>query len=694
MRGGVCEDMSNMITMTINGKICQCEAGCSILQAAAINGLEIPNLCNDASVKAYGACGMCAVEVLDDGSGKPLPKLLRACSAKAVNGYVVRYDTDRVNQARKIALELLMSDHIGDCVAPCSLTCPAGTDCQGYVKQIAQGDYHKAMEIVKEKLPLPASIGRVCSHPCEKQCRRGLVEAPISIAQLKAFAADRDLECDTYRAQCAPESGKRVAVVGGGPAGLTAAYFLRRKGHAVTVLDAAQKMGGMLRYGIPAYRLPKPVLDREIEEIAAAGVVMQNGARLGVDITLEQLRSDYDAVILAVGAWQSMQMGCPGEELEGVIGGITFLHDISSGEGTRPDLRGKSVAVCGGGNTAMDACRSAVRCGAENVYVIYRRTREEMPADPVEIAESMEEGVVYKYLTNPAEILGENGKVKAVKLQVMELGEPDASGRRSPVPVAGKFEVLPVDMVIMAIGQKLLPEGLSGIALTRKGTIAADEATFATNLENVFAIGDATNRGADIAIAAIGEANRCADVVDSALCGAMQPVKQPFLSKRVVTAEMLADRVKVARCQMPTRDAAVRRHDFEEVNLGLTEETARAEAKRCLECGCHDYADCKLIRYANQQEIHPERLAGQKRAAEMERKLECIERNSGKCILCGLCVRVCEEEAKQGILGLVGRGFTTVIRPEFRNAATIAVCKECRKCVSLCPTGALKLLEF
>lgn len=685
--------MSDMIAMTINGKICQCESGCTILQAAAENGLEIPNLCNDASVKVYGACGMCAVEVLDDGDGKPLPKLLRACSAKAMNGYVVRYDTERVLQARKIALELLMSDHTGDCVAPCSLACPAGTDCQGYVKQIAQGDYHKAMQIVKEKLPLPASIGRVCPHPCEMQCRRGLVEAPISIAFLKAFAADRDLERDTYRAQCAPDSGKRVAVVGGGPAGLTAAYFLRRKGHAVTVLDAAQKMGGMLRYGIPAYRLPKAVLDREIAEIAAMGVTMQNDVRLGKDISLEQLRSAYDAVILAMGAWQSMQMGCVGEDLSGVIGGITFLHDISSGEGARPDLHGKSVAVCGGGNTAMDACRSAVRCGAENVYVIYRRTREEMPADPVEIEESIEEGVVYKYLTNPAEILGENGKVSAVKLQIMELGEPDASGRRSPIPVAGAFEVLPVDMVIMAIGQKLLPEGLEDIKLTRKGTIAANEATFATNLENVFAIGDATNRGADIAIAAIGEANRCAEVVDSALRGAMQPVKQPFFSKRVVTAEMLADREKIARCKMPTRDAAVRRCDFEEINLGLTEEIAKTEAKRCLECGCHDYADCKLIRYANQQEIHPERLAGQKHTAETEQKLVCIERNSGKCILCGLCVRVCEEEAKQGILGLVGRGFSTAIRPEFRNAETVAVCKECRRCVNLCPTGALKLLK-
>ena len=683
----------SQIQITINGKLCHCEEGISILQAAMQNGIEIPNLCNDESVKVYGACGLCAVEVLDDGSGRPMPKLLRACSAKAMNGYVVRYDTERVNQSRKIALELLMSDHTGDCMAPCRLNCPAGTDCQGYVKKIAEGDYHGAVRLMKEKLPLPASIGRVCPHPCEQNCRRALVEQPLSIAFLKAFAADRDLESETYRAECLPDTGKRVAIIGGGPAGLTAAYFLRQKGHAVTIFDASAKMGGMLRYGIPAYRLPKTVLDREIEEIEAMGVSMQNRVRIGEQITLEQLRADYDAVIVAVGAWQSMAMRCEGESLSGVVGGIQFLHDISSGEKAAPDLQGKVVAVCGGGNTAMDACRTAVRCGADKVYVIYRRTREEMPADAVEIEEAAEEGVIYRYLTNPAEIIGENGAVRRIKLQVMELGEPDASGRRSPVPVEGKFELLDVDLVIMAIGQKPALAGFEALEQTRKGTIAADEATFLTNLPDVYAIGDATNRGADIAIAAIGEANRCAAVVDSALCGALKPYRAPFLSKREVTAEMLADREKIARCTMPTRPAEVRRRDFDEVNLGLTEAMAQAEAKRCLECGCHDYDECKLIRYANMQPIDPYRLAGQKNIHEKERKLGSIERDPGKCILCGLCVRVCEEDAKQGILGLVGRGFTTAIKPEFQDDAVIAGCKDCAKCVKVCPTGALKLLE-
>lgn len=683
----------SQIQLTINGIPCQCEAGTTILQAARENGLEIPNLCSDDSVRVYGACGLCAVEVLDDGHGKPLPKLLRACSAKAMEGYVVSMDTERVKQSRKIALELLMSDHTGDCVGPCRLSCPAGTNCQGYLKQIAAGDYHSAVRIIKEKLPLPAAIGRVCPHPCEEHCRRAFVEQPLSIAYLKAFAADQDLAQDTYRPICAPDTGKRVAIVGGGPAGLTAAYFLRQKGHSITIFDAAAKMGGMLRYGIPAYRLPKDVLDREIAEIASLGITMQNSTRLGTDITLEALQRDYDAVILAVGAWASMGMRCKGEDLTGVVGGIQFLHDISSGEGQIPDLTGKRVAVCGGGNTAMDACRTAIRCGAEAVYVIYRRTRDEMPAEEIEITESIEEGVTYKFLTNPAEILGTNGRVSGMRLQIMELGEPDASGRRAPVPVEGKFEELDVDLVIMAIGQKLDATGLTGIALTKRGTIAANEATYQTNLPNVYAIGDATNRGAGIAIAAIGEANRCAEVVDSALMGECKPYRAPFVSQREdFDGSTLADRPKQPRCEMPTRPAAERRNDFAEVNLGLDDETAQREAKRCLECGCHDYEQCKLIRYANAQEIHPERLRGAKNTHETERKLVCIERNNEKCILCALCVRVCEEVAKKGILGLVGRGFPTVIRPEFADHTILADCQACHKCVDVCPTGALKLL--
>jgi formate dehydrogenase major subunit len=304
----------------------------------------------------------------------------------------------------------------------------------------------------------------------------------------------------------------------------------------------------------------------------------------------------------------------------------------------------------------------------------------------------MEEGVIFRFLRNPAQIIGENGKVKAVKLQVMELGEPDASGRRSPVEVEGQFETIEVDSFISAIGQKVQPKGFEALELNKRGIIAADEATFRTNLEGVFAVGDATNRGAGIAIAAIGEANKAAAVVDSYLKGNEIPYRKPYLSERAVDKQMFAGYEKKQRAKMACKPADVRVKDFNEMNLGFTEEQARAEASRCLECGCHDYYNCSLIRHANRYEIHPERFAGEKRLSGSEKKLVVIERNEGKCILCGLCVRVCEEVAGQGLLGLVGRGFGTEVKPEFRDPAKIAGCKDCLKCADACPTGALKIL--
>ncbi len=675
----------NEIKLTINGKECVGQKGQTILQVAEANGIDIPTLCHNENVKHYGACGVCVVEASNS------PKLMRSCSTMAADGMVLNTESPRVVQARKVALELLMSDHDGDCRGPCMLNCPAGTDCQLYVKKIAQGDYHGAVETIKEKLPLPASIGRVCPHPCETACRRKLVEEPISIAFLKAFAADRDLASDhPFKADIAPETGKHVAVIGGGPAGLTAAYFLRRHGHKVTVFESMPKLGGMLRYGIPEYRLPKAVLDAEIAAIEAMGVELKPNFRVGKDASFEEIKNAHDATVVAIGAWTSMKAGCPGEDLEGVWGGIHLLREIALGN--RPNI-GEKVCVMGGGNTAMDACRSAVRLGAKEVSILYRRTLDEMPAEKIEIHEAMEEGVTFRFLRNPAEIIGENGKVTAVKLQVMELGEPDASGRRSPVAVEGKFEILPIDSFISAIGQKVLPAGFEALELNRRGIIAADESTFRTNLEGVFAVGDATNRGAGIAIAAIGEANKAAEVVHSYLCGETVPYCAPYYSERKMTAEMLAAHEKKARAEMPCKPAEVRIKDFNEMNLGFTEEQAQAEAKRCLECGCHDYYNCTLIKHANRYPIDPKRFAGDKRMTTSETKLVSIERNEGKCILCGLCVRTCDEVAHQGLLGLVGRGFTTVIKPEFRDSAKIAMCADCHKCVDACPTGALKILK-
>lgn len=669
-----------MLNLTINGKNITVEEGTTILQAAKDNGIYIPTLCYDDAVKVYGACGLCVVEA------EGIPKLLRSCSAKCSEGMVVNTESKRVVQSRKIAMELLMSTHDGDCVAPCQLNCPARTDCQGYVGLIANGEYEAALKLIKNKVSLPASIGRVCPHPCETACRRGKVDEAINIAQLKAFAADMDLNSDSYLPEKNAPTGKKIAIIGGGPAGLTAAYRLAISGHEVTVYDMMEKMGGMLRYGIPQYRLPKEVLDKEIAIIEKLGVKMINGVKLGKDFTVASLKAQNDAVIVAVGAWKSSSMRTPGEELDGIYGGIDFLRAVA----LKQEINiGDKVVICGGGNTAMDACRTAVRLGAKEVYCVYRRTRNEMPAEDIEITEAEEEGVQFKFLTNPISFNGKDGKVKSVTLQLMELGEPDASGRRRPVAIEGKTEELDVDSVIVAIGQKLVNEDVSELKLTDRGNIEADIDTFKTNIEGVFAIGDATNRGASIAIEAIGEANRCALSIDAYLNGEDIETRIPYISRR---DEELIDFESKEKC--PARKpkvlpAAERKNNFDEVCLGYTEEDAKAEASRCLECGCKEYYKCKLLSVAQRYDIHPERFKGEMPQKYTADSNEFIERNSAKCILCGLCVRSCKEVMNISAIGLLGRGFKTEVAPAFNLPLDQTKCTNCGLCVELCPTGAL-----
>ena len=455
------------------------------------------------------------------------------------------------------------------------------------------------------------------------------------------------------------------------------------------------KMGGMLRYGIPAYRLPKDVLDRETELIAEYGVEFINNVKVGRDISFEEIKNSADATVIAVGAWKSSSMRVIGEELSGVVGGIDFLRAVSlynAGLSEKPEI-GKKVVVCGGGNTAMDACRSAVRLGAEEVSVVYRRTRAEMPAEVEEIEEAEEEGVVYRFLRNPAEFIGENGKLTEVKLQVMELGEPDASGRRSPVAVDGEFEYIEADTVIEAIGQSLDFSGICGLEYNKRGNIVANETTFATSIDGVFAIGDATNRGAGIAIAAIGEANKAAAVIDGYLNGNTVPYRAPVISERDVNDIDFSVYKKVERAEVPKRNPDERRNDFSPVALGLDEQSARREAKRCLECGCHDYGNCTLVKNADRENADVKRFEGKKNIHKTERALVAIERNNSKCVLCSLCVRTCKEVAKKSILGLVGRGFDTVIKSEWNDPSVIDGCRSCHLCVDVCPTGALRLID-
>lgn len=679
-----------MFNIKINGKEIETDGTKTILECALENGIEIPNLCKTEGLAPYGACGVCVVEGMKD--GKVMPKLIRSCSQYPAPGCEYTSESEKAAKTRKLALELMMSDHDGDCIGPCVLACPAHTQCQKYIKQIAQRDYEGAVATIKEVIPVPASIGRICPHPCEKDCRRQNVEESISIAYLKAFAADMVLaEGNHVIPECAEPTGKSAGIIGGGPAGLSAAFRLAQNGVKVTIYDKMPKMGGMLRYGIPEYRLPKAVLDAELSEMQSMGIEFVNDFEIGKDGSVEDIKAKHDVLLIANGAWKSSSVRCRGEELPGVFGGIDFLREVALGG--KPEI-GTRTAIVGGGNTAMDACRTAKRVGAEKVYVIYRRTRAEMPAEDIEIEEAMEEGVEFLFLTNPDEIIaGEDGKVCGVKLQVMELGEPDEKGRRKPVPVEGKFIDLELDSVIIAAGQKNDPSGFEKIPATSRGTIAADENTQSTEIPGVFAAGDTTNSGAGIAIAAINEGNKAADGMLAYLTGEKQDFRENVISKRNPKKEVFEGKEKIARAVMPTVEPQVRNKSFCAVNLGFSEEQAVAEAKRCLECGCHDYGECKLIKYADNDCVNCSHFCGEKHLTESETKLVSIERNRGKCILCGACVRVCEEKVGKGILGLVGRGFTTVIKPEFRNdRSTTDYCAGCMECADNCPTGALKIL--
>ncbi|QAT43031.1 FAD-dependent oxidoreductase [Aminipila luticellarii] len=672
--------------LNMDGKEVYAVPGQTILEVARENDIFIPTLCFDERTEIYGSCGLCVCEV--EGN----PKLVKACATEIAPNMVIKTHTERVTESRKTNLELLLSNHVGDCRPPCVLGCPAGTDCQGYVGLIANGEFEAAIELIKNKIPLPGAIGRVCPHPCEDKCRRKLIDGPdnaISIQWLKRFAADQDMFSeDPFMPEIAPETGKSVAVIGGGPMGLSAAYFLRQQGHEVTIYEAMPKLGGMLRYGIPEYRLPKEILDEEIFMIEKMGVEMIPDTKVGVDIPFETIRADYDAVLLGIGAWISTGVGCDGEDLPGVIGGIDFLRKVVRNEEIK---LGDKVAIVGGGNTAMDACRTAVRLGAKKVYNIYRRTKDEMPADQIEIIEGEEEGVIFKNLTNPIEfIAGEDGRVKQVVLQVMELGEPDASGRRAPKPVEGKTETLDIDTAILAIGQAVDAAPFE-VDKTRKKAIAYDKDTFMTSMEGVFAGGDCGNDKISIAVEAIADARKAASVIDAYLNGEdVQYVKPYVVERNDIDEKTFEDRERMCRPVMEQLEADERKDNFTEVVLGYDEEQAIADASRCLECGCHDYFECKLIDFANQYDVHPERFAGEKNQIEFEDDHPFIVRDPNKCILCGLCVRACDEVMGIGALGLVHRGFDTVVKPTLEKPLVESGCVSCGQCVSVCPTGALQ----
>lgn len=690
----------NEIKITLNGKEVKATKGEKILAVAERNGISIPTLCNDPRIEPYSSCFVCVVEV--DG----MRGLQPSCSTPVNAGMVIATDNNKIRTARKSALDLLLSNHYADCIGPCKHTCPAGVDVQGYVSLIEKGLYREAVALIKEANPLPAICGRVCVRPCEVACRRNLLDegTGVGVDYMKRFAADRDLDdIQRYMPLTEPPTGKKVAIIGAGPGGLSAAWWLQQKGHQCDIYEAAPHPGGWLRYGIPEYRLPNDILDKEIEGITGIGVKIFCNSKLGDNVSFRDLNGRYDAFVLAPGSQKGTRLGCEGDEAENVYPGIDFLKQMEL-TGTRYDFRGKTVAVVGGGNTAMDCCRTSIRCGAEKVYVVYRRTEKEMPANPIEIHESKLEGVEYMFLTNPTKVnKDEQGRVKSMTLIKMELGEPDASGRRRPVEVKGSEFDLEIDYILAAIGQKTelnflddLNQATSkGILKANKwGDIDADQATLRTGVENIFAAGDSVSGPATI-IEAVAQAQIAVHSCHNYLMG--QPVVAPqkvFFSKKdnfrkQASTEYAGKFVPQLRQEMPVLDPS-KRMNFKEVELGYNDEAVvRNEANRCLECGCTAFLDCDLQRYATEYRADQSRFIGEFNAFDVDFSHPFIEFDRNKCILCGKCVRICREVVGANALGLVNRGFVTYVSPDLDGSLTQTNCESCGLCISVCPTGAM-----
>lgn len=682
------------VAFTLNGKKVEVEAGTTILEAAEQQGFKIPTLCYDSRLKPTAACRLCLVEV--ENARGPMP----ACTTPVTEGMVVHTETEDLSSMRRMALELLLSDHYGDCVAPCTLTCPAGIDIQGYIALIASGRYGEALAKIKETNPLPLVCGRVCPRFCEVECRRNRVDEPVAINSLKRFVADYDMnQTNQYLPEPKTETGRRVAIIGGGPAGLTAAYYLGLDGHKVTIFEANPELGGMLRYGIPEYRLPKEILDKEIATITRLCHEVKLNTSLGKEFTIESLRKEgFEAIFIAIGAQANQKMGIEGEDLPGVLSGIGFLKDIAM---DKKVSLGNKVAVIGGGNTAMDVARTALRLGVPDVTVVYRRSRAEMPANAEEIEQADEEGVHFKFLTAPVKAISKNKKVTAMECIEMQLGEPDSSGRRRPEPIKGSEFTMQIDNIIAAIGQTIDNPNLdrdSQIEINKRKYISVNEETMVTSRPGVFSGGDCTS-GPATAVEAIGAGRRAARMINKYLNGrpVVPDVKIYNCSKgklEEIDPADYKDIERIPRTKQAVLEPDKRKKSFTEMEFTVPEETALKEAGRCLGCGCQAALDCRLRDLATEYQVDDTHYAGARRHLDINKdEHPFILRDQNKCIQCGRCIRICDEIEGLSVYGFVNRGFETRVEPTLGLPLSETNCNSCGLCVSTCPTGALTAKE-
>ncbi|MCU0505319.1 MAG: FAD-dependent oxidoreductase [Chloroflexi bacterium] len=704
------------IRLEVDGRVIEGREGQTILEVCRDNGIEIPTLCYEPKLPGFGACRMCVVDV----EGEEQPPI--SCSRAAEEGMKVQTQTEELRRIRATNLELIFSDHNAYCLPPCQNKCPSHIDIPGFLKANAEGEWRESARIFKRTIPFPSILGRVCPAPCETHCRRDEVDEAIAIRDSHRYAGDQviaDMAAGMdppVPFDLQPRTGKRVAVIGSGPAGASAAYYLLINGHDVTIFDRDEKPGGMLRYGIPEYRLPKErILDREYESITRLGGVFACGKEFGKDFTLDDLQNQgFDAVLIAIGCYDTNKLGIPNEDADGVIDGLEYLKIATLGL-EYPGHRGTRVVVVGGGFTAMDCARTSVRQGCAETTLVYRRDMKDMPAAS-EVHEAIEEGVTAIFQAGPTRVVtDEANRVTGVEFIRMQLGAPDDSGRRRPEPAPGTEFIVPCDRVLLAIGQgpdlRWMGPGNEGASATKWRRLAVDAVTFETGRPGVFGTGD-VRMGAQTVVQAIADGRRASYAIDAYLRGmdlgelrTRQTLAEPqpeFLSIVPFTGE-----VKEPRIRLRSMPAEERNHNYVEYEHPYSVAEAVAESTRCLQCTCEAIGFCDLRRLgieygttlrtlepqhdrgAGYRSVSENRFTGVNHDYVRDDSHAFILREPARCIDCGRCANVCAEVVGAACYDFMRIGFDTLVTTPLDMSLNDTPCVSCGRCAETCPTGAL-----